>query len=231
MTIMKKILSIIAVVALTILSASCSTPRVAASDSVTAQTSQNIDKSRSATWQNVQIPVRVSLEKPMSFTMSGRATMFRDSLINISMRVLGMEVAVINLNTDSLYIVDKFHKYYFAEPLVSVLGSHKMSVADIQDIIMGTNIGEGSEITFNNPGSTEPVHVQYSDFTSTPAGNMSQDIVITAPVTGKDVEASLQWTASKAKWDSDASVRFKTPDASSYTRITIANVLKMLQAN
>lgn len=228
---MKKFLSIIAVAALTLLAASCSTHRVATGDGITPQTTKNVEKSRNATWQNVQIPVRVSLDKPMSFTMSGRATMFRDSLINISMRVLGMEVAVINLNADSLYIVDKFHKYYFAEPLGSVLGSHEMSVADIQDIIMGTNVGEASEITFNNPGSAEPVRVQYSDFTATPAGNMAQNIDISAPVTGKDVEASLQWTASKAKWDGDAAVRFKAPDATSYTRITMANVLKMLQAN
>lgn len=181
-----------------------------------------------ATWSAVQLPVRVELSKPASFSLSGRATMLRDSVINISMRVLGMEVAVANVTPDSMFLVDKFHKYYFAEPLKAVLGSHMMSVGALQDIILGTQLGEAATLTFNNPGASEPVSVTFSDFRATPAGNAAGEVRIQAPVTGKQVDATLVWSLDKAKWDSGNTVNFKRPDPRSYKRITMASVLQML---
>lgn len=230
---MTKITNILITLSLVLLTACASQKKTAttASSTTASQSTAYTDIKATADWQDIQIPVRVNLEKPMSFSMSGRATMLRDSLINISMRVLGMEVAVINLNSDSLFLVDKFHKYYFAEPLQDILGSHKMSVGQIQDLILGTAVGEPTDLTFNNPGSSEPVHVKYADFVNTAVANIASTIAITAPVTDKEVDATLQWSADKAKWNSGASVRFKSPDKTSYSRIPLADVLRILQAN
>lgn len=225
-----KILYILAVGILAVAPA-CSSSRSAKKQQQSTAAAPAAKSASKAEWQDLRMPVRVALSEPMSFSMSGNATMLRDSIINISMRVIGMEVAVIQLNTDSMYIVDKFHKYYFAEPLSAVLGSHIMPVADIQDIILGTQMGEAADITFTNPGSPEPVRVKYSDFVTTIAGNIASDINITAPVTGKSVDASLQWNVSKAKFNTGATVRFKTPEPDSYRRISMANVLQMLKNN
>ncbi|MDO5394565.1 MAG: DUF4292 domain-containing protein [Bacteroidales bacterium] len=180
-------------------------------------------------WSDVQIPVRVSLAKPMKVSLSGRATLLRDSVINISIRVLGMEVAVINITSDSVVMADKFHKYLFAEPLATVLGSHKMTVGQMQDIMLGTELGEVTEMTFSNPGNPEPVKVSFSDFATVPAGTMAQIVTVTAPVNKKEVEASVIWSADRARWDTGARVNFRTP-VSGYKRVTVSNALKMLES-
>lgn len=206
-------------------------PETPATQAVTTAPGNAAAAEDAATWSDVQMPVRVELSKPVSFSLSGRATMLRDSMIHISMRVFGMEVAVVNVTNDSVYLVDKFHKYYFAEPLKTVLGSHMMSVGAMQDIMLGTQLGEANTLTFDNPGAKEPVTVTFSDFSTTPAGNAAGQVRIQAPVTGKQVDAVFVWSLDKAKWDSGQTVNFKRPSPSQYKRITMKSVLQMLNRN
>ncbi len=172
-------------------------------------------------WHDVRLPVKVSLKSPMSMSLSGRATMVRDSVINISMRVFGMEVAVAHVNNDSVFFIDKHNKYYFAEPLQSVLGTHKMTVAQMQNLILGQT--DKTEMEFSNPGSNEPVVVTFSDFSDTDFGRMASVAAIAAPVKGMDVEASLIWSIDEARWNTSPQVSFKAP-GSKYKRITIARI-------
>ena len=152
----------------------------------------------------------------------------RDSAINISMRVLGMEVAVVNVTPDSVVMADKFHKYLFAEPLAAVLGSHSMTVGEMQDIMLGANLGEARTLTFNNPGSDTPVTVTFGDYATTPAGEMAGSVRVDAPVHSSQVKASLTWELDKASWNTARTVSFKTP-VKGYKRVTMSNALSMLK--
>jgi hypothetical protein len=176
-------------------------------------------------WHDVYMPVKVKLTSPMSMSLSGRATIVRDSLVNVSMRVLGMEVAVVNMTPDSVVFVDKYHKYLFAESLHSLMGSHNLSLGDIQDIILGLKPNAPlNQLSFNNPGSEKPVTVSFSDFVETPAGNISQTVAVEAPLSKSEVAAELIWSASSAEWNSGRTVDFVTP-SKGYKRVTVQNAL------
>lgn len=180
-------------------------------------------------WANVYVPVTVTMERPMSVSFSGRATMVRDSVINISMRVLGMEVAVINITTDSVWLVDKFHKYAFAESTAHILGQHNMSIGQMQRLILGADNGEATTVTFDNPRGSEPVTVTFSDYSSTPAGELAGNVRVKAEVGKRDVDASLRWQLNKAVWnDPSRTVSFKSP-TKGYTWLNSGDAMKMLK--
>ena len=72
-------------------------------------------------WHTLEVPVKVSVEKPLSLSCSGKATLVRDSVIYVSMRMLGMEVAYLYADADSAILCDRFHKLYISEPLDGLL--------------------------------------------------------------------------------------------------------------
>lgn len=88
-------------------------------------------------WSDVYMPVRIELDAPMPFSMSGRATMVRDKSILISMRMLGIEVAALFIDGDKVYVADKYHRYLFADNLANLLDGYPLTVGDIQDVLLG----------------------------------------------------------------------------------------------
>ena len=90
-----------------------------------------------AGWSDVYVPVNIRLQEPAAFSISGRCTMVRGREIHMSLRVLGMEVAVVYANTDSVFAVDKFHKMYVAESLDNILRGYNFTISDIQDLLIG----------------------------------------------------------------------------------------------
>lgn len=144
-------------------------------------------------WTCVYMPVNLDLEKPLSLSASGRATMVRDSLIHISVRFIGMEVAVIHANTDSVYIVDKYHKKYMAEPLSALLGkySKKLTLGDLQDMMLG----------LKPVPDDAPAKVTATRLMPAPAGNVASEIEIEAVTPHGTVDASMEWKLGSAKWN------------------------------
>lgn len=201
----------------------------AALGSVSCRTTKNLGGKTTADseWHDLRVPVKVALRSPMNMSLSGRATMVRDSMVNISMRVFGMEVAVAHLTADSVFFVDKHNKYYFAEPLDALLGSHKMSVGRMQDIILGKGVDE--TLRFNNPGNADPVVVSFSDFVETLFGRLASDISIAVPVKDVDVKANLIWSLDDAKWNTRPTVKF-TPPGNKYKRITASGLRSMFRS-
>lgn len=90
-----------------------------------------------APWHDVYMPVTLNLKRPISMGISGRATMVRDSLIHISMRMLGIEVAVAHVTADSVWLVDKYHKYVCAAATSAITGPNNLSLSDLQDMLLG----------------------------------------------------------------------------------------------
>lgn len=95
-------------------------------------------------WQDVQMPVRAILRSPFSISASGRMTLVRDRLIHISVRMLGMEVAVMQVTPDSLFVVDKFHRYLIAEPTERLTARTGLTMADLQSALLGRAFMPGS---------------------------------------------------------------------------------------
>ncbi|MDD6890128.1 MAG: DUF4292 domain-containing protein [Bacteroidales bacterium] len=88
-------------------------------------------------WTQLNMPVKVSVRSPQKLSLSGRIYMRRDRDIYITLRVLGMEVANMYVNSDSVYAADKVHKYYIAEPIKSVFSGASLTIGDIQDALLG----------------------------------------------------------------------------------------------
>lgn len=88
-------------------------------------------------WNDVQMPVRATLRSPLSLTASGKITMVRDELVHISMRLLGIELAVVAITPDSVHVYDKFHRYLVAESTAALTGRTGISFADLQSALLG----------------------------------------------------------------------------------------------
>lgn len=88
-------------------------------------------------WQDLYVPVTLSLESPKNLSVSGRATLVNGKEINISLRMLGMEVAVLYADEQKVYLVDKFHKCYLEEDISSVLSGYDVTLSDLQNILLG----------------------------------------------------------------------------------------------
>ena len=99
-----------------------------------------------APWTDLYVPITLRLEAPKSMSVSGRATMVNGKEILISLRMLGMELAVIYINESKIYAVDKIHKQYIEEDLSRLLSGTDITISDVQNILLGrvTNFGKGT---------------------------------------------------------------------------------------
>lgn len=88
-------------------------------------------------WTQLNLPVKIAVKSPQKISLSGRIYMRRDRDIFITLRVLGMEVANMYVNSDSVYAADKLHKYYIAEPIKDIFAGASLSIGDIQDALLG----------------------------------------------------------------------------------------------
>lgn len=99
-----------------------------------------------ADWTDLYAPITLRLEAPKELSVSGRATMVNGKEILISLRMLGMELAVIYLNESRVYAVDKIHKQYIEEDMGHLLSEMNITISDVQNILLGrlTSIGKGT---------------------------------------------------------------------------------------
>lgn len=181
----------------------------------TTSQQQYTGRGEATEWTGVYGSVNASLEKPMSMNFSGRLTMQRNEYIHLSARFFGMEAAVFYMNADSVYFVDKYHRYSFAEPLSDILGNRysNLTIGDIQDIVLGQLVLP----------ETETVDIKPSDYENTPAGDVASAIDLFSDTNQGTVKASWTWKPASAKWNEpDRKVSFKMPD--NYRRITMDNV-------
>ncbi len=88
-------------------------------------------------WKELSLPLKVMIKSPAQLAVSGKVYMRRGKDIYISMRMLGFEVASAYIDSDSVRVADKINKRYMAEPISKVLAGAKLTVADIQDLLLG----------------------------------------------------------------------------------------------
>lgn len=181
-------------------------------------------------WEDVQMPVTLSLVTPNKMSISGKATMVRDSAIYLSLRMLGMEVAQAYANPDSVWFVDKYHKMYVQESLQSLCGSYPMALDDIQDCLLGQAFpidahGVTAEYNleaevpwltgmyFYRQDPPRVVALTYNLVQETPAGLACNLMNLSAATDSLSMTATVQWTLDKAQWNQGRTVTFKRPNA------------------
>jgi hypothetical protein len=100
-------------------------------------------------WRDVEMGLKISLTSPIKQNASAKAYMSRDKYISISIKMLGFEFASLWMDNDSIVVIDKYHKKYLSEPTASVLGSSNITIADIQDLLLGRAfiVGHGTATT------------------------------------------------------------------------------------
>lgn len=98
-------------------------------------------------WNTMQAGGSVKFDGGKVFSSAMQMRMIRNQSIYISLRpMLGIEVAKIVITTDSLLVVDKYHKRYIAEPLSLITNGIPVTVSTMQDIFLGRSfvLGSGS---------------------------------------------------------------------------------------
>ena len=173
------------------------------------------------------MPVRLSLTQPKKFALSGRVTMLRDSVINMSMRMLGMEVAAVQVTSDSVWVVDRFHKAVFSAATAGFLSDHNLSLGMLQGMMLGLDTQGESPVHIRNASGDDIATVSLSGYTDTPAGLVASVININAEVRKTPIELALVWSPDRAVWnDPSTTVRFRN-DFSGYRRYSLADIRRL----
>ena len=121
-------LSLLALLLLLVLAASCSTSRRATRP----------DSSALKEWHDLSVPVNLAITSPMQFS-TGSVTMYmvKGEEITFTMRFLGMAVGAIHITPDSLLAYSVPQRVYVAEDLTSALGGVALPLADLQALLIG----------------------------------------------------------------------------------------------
>lgn len=162
-------------------------------------------------WHTLYAPVKLSLRQPMAFSASSRATMVRDSLIHLSVRVFGMEVAQVRATADSAWLVSRYHKVYTAVPLRSIASSSGLTLGHIQDLLLGQ--GDFADLV---PAAAGTFGMDASGFKDTPAGRVASLVDITANLKNRSLAASLEWDLGKARWNGTVDTQWSIPQGCRY---------------
>lgn len=98
-----------------------------------------------SSWQQIKVPFNVSISQPTQISASGQAVMVRGKYINLSVRILGMEVAALYLTNDSILVVDRWNKRYISENLRQFLKGFPANISNLQDLLTGRPFVLGKE--------------------------------------------------------------------------------------
>jgi outer membrane biogenesis lipoprotein LolB len=87
-------------------------------------------------------------DEDMSVSASATLKMKKDSLLWLSVKKLGFEIARVQVTQDSVYVVDRFNKEYTVEGLAYLAESYGLpagSLTELQDFILGNPVFFGSD--------------------------------------------------------------------------------------
>ena len=99
-----------------------------------------------ADWDDVALPVRLSITRPKAFSVTAQCTMKHNQWVLFSVRMLGFEVAKVWLDNDSVHAVDKYHKRYLSESLQRFLGSNNVTIGNFRTCFWGAPSSPGRRV-------------------------------------------------------------------------------------
>lgn len=161
-------------------------------------------------WSTFYAPFNLRLARPVSFNISGRATMVRDKGIQLSLRMLGMEVAVAYITPDSAMVVDKFHRYVVAVPFTAITARTNLTVGDVQNILLGQAFYPGSGTIQTGTADTQ--------FSVSREGN---DMILTP----RRTPAGATWYFTVAPGPALSSIAIK-PDGQETFTVTFSDIVE-----
>ncbi|MCH5347339.1 MAG: DUF4292 domain-containing protein [Muribaculaceae bacterium] len=88
-------------------------------------------------WTDFSASVTLALEAPKSMTLSGKMTVVNGAGFNISLRMLGFEVAAITVVGDSIFAYEKMGKRAVAESVTSIARETGITTADVVSLLLG----------------------------------------------------------------------------------------------
>lgn len=88
-------------------------------------------------WTDLTAPVRLDLQAPSRLSASGTAKMVYCQALAVSVRVLGMEMANIYADNDSILITVRLYKTAYAESMDRLAEATGMNLADVQCLVLG----------------------------------------------------------------------------------------------
>lgn len=95
------------------------------------------------TWTDVQMPVKADIASPVKISLSGRATLVRDKVVYLSIRMLGMEMGALYADNDSAFITIRFNKLMYAESMDKFTRTFGLTLGDLQDALLGRGFYPG----------------------------------------------------------------------------------------
>lgn len=197
-------------------------------------------------WTTLEVPVQVEVTKPKNLGMSGRASMINGRELLISLRFLGFEVGQLYADTDSVFVVEKIHKWYVGESLARLSAGTGLSLADLQGYLLGRPLravpdlgGIRTMYKLNETTSMPEVvaftrdgvpaaGIVYGAPTATPTGLTASSVSIAAMAGGHEISGGIEYRLSQAKWNKGGErLGFRRP-GSDYRRVAISQIAKNL---
>lgn len=163
------------------------------------------------TWQNVSMPVTMTVSDPMSLTLSGTLTMVRGEYALVSFRTFGFEVAQAYATPEEMNLVLKMpSKIWVNEALGDRLSSKGVDFTKLQDEIIKDNIP-----AMNVSGL------------SVSSSNGVNTLSVSTTANGIKLSATLSLNLNDAKWNVSNPASFTTP-GSEYRKLSLASAAKTL---
>lgn len=188
------------------------------------------DSAEMPQWHDIYVPFKLNLYVPTQVTLSGRATMVRDSAIYLSIRVMGIEGAVALITADSVFVHDKYHKIYIADEASAIFSG--IGLLPAQAALLGQPFEPGprldsicwvlpsvaddviESLSFDLPGGAQ-AYCAYGQWTPTDCGMLAGQCDVlgfaSALSESPSVQASVEWSLGNAKFDTGRAVKFKPP--------------------
>ena len=165
-------------------------------------------------WQNVQIPVKVTMVKPQRMTFSGTASLVRGEYVLISIRLFGFEIGQMHITPEVADMVLKQpSKVWIQTPVKEYMETYGVNFADVQDVMLG------------NKDALDKIP---EEFTVAITGTDNYpEVSFSGKLKNKEIEMKFAWELNNAKWDQKSPREFTAP-GSNYRKTTVTEVLKTL---
>ncbi len=174
-------------------------------------------------WTDVSFPIRVSMQEPKKFSISGTAKLQRDEKISLSARMLGFEVASVYADRDSVIIYAKTLDLYYAENISLLSLAYGVTPTDIQNILLG-------KIEDNGKSRMSNTIRKFVEINAAETGNISDSgSEVSTTITNEKIGLTLTSSLNKAKWDADVEIG-KPKISMKAKRVSTADILKILKA-
>lgn len=177
-------------------------------------------------WQSLQVPLKMKMRSPRSIGLSARASFVRNEETTVSFRMLGMEVACLHFDRDSLIIYEKLNHTMLAEAMSGLTQYTGLGVGDLQDLVLGTASVEGL-LTIARQ-YLDQCDVDKKGYVQTPYGEFPSEVSLDVSKNSFKLSATFSYDYGKAKWDEKVSA-FRKPDPSKYRVVKFKDLLKLFK--